>query len=584
MSPWTCSCSDIFPKQSPELDFIAQQMILTLALDSDHGCLRALLQRLCLQTIKGSGSVDLDDMHDCFEYSTWPQQIQDKLALVHSCALEHLAAVLESRPNLVRSKNKLYLKMFWNLLEQMSGLICEHLGATSPLVLEDAQGAYLQGLNTDQKRALQEALRSRFMVLSGGPGTGKTFTAARILWALNASMKVPGNLKVALLAPTGKAAVRLSESIQTVSFEGAHIESMTLHRLFAKGKREGGYQRSINPIPYHIVLVDEASMVDIRLFMNLLEGIHPKTRLILMGDPYQLPPVESAGVFGDLCQFLERHGLGYAHLRTSLRAQNQHLNAGAQATHHGDWSGFAQLLKDGSIECSEDLGSSLFERYNQKNTVPMSPLAALEKLSEHAILCSSHHGPLGTQLLNQKIFNQMRDQVLAGSSEFLDIPVMATVNQPQLSRVNGEMGMVRLVREELWKLRELEQALEGTKGAYFYNGATSREIFVPRVRLQALAPAWAISVHKSQGSEYDHVTVILSQASKRFGRSLLYTAMTRAKKKLSFVASQSVLQDLILSHESSTLGLTDCLEKVWLENKKSTKSALLTSAMGNEEI
>jgi exodeoxyribonuclease V alpha subunit len=554
----SCLCN--LPCSFDKNHLVIDQMMNILDFDQEEGCLKAMLRHLCQKTIEGRGSIHLSKVYDCFDLelqALYPHQV----LFWHDCALRNLTYHRDRLFNLIQTSTKLFILSYWQSLTTLAKLIQFHLKQKNELSLKNAKASYFCGLNLAQEKALMNALSSRFMILTGGPGTGKTFTSARILQALADHLSLNGSsVKALLLAPTGKAVVRLLESIDLDGHESIKIEAMTIHALLAQGKKIGGFHAQLNPAPYHIILVDEASMIDIRLLISLLNAIHSQTRLVLMGDPFQLPPIESEGLFGDLCLFLKETS-HLSHLEVSLRTQNDQLSQVAKAITTSNWKLFYSLASPfSSFDILPNFAdSTLLDFFSAKTGDSLSPLQALKRAMQKVVLCASNQGKLGTRALNQKVFSQKRLLMFSASLPYLDIPVMATVNQPQLMRVNGEIGLIRILKSNIKKTFDLIEAIRQAEGVYFYDASLKKEIYVPRIRLQALVPAWAISVHKSQGSEFDEVIIVLPAASRIFGKALLYTALTRAKKSVTLIADGETLETLVSEKLEAETGLNGIL-------------------------
>ncbi|MDB2613981.1 AAA family ATPase [Chlamydiales bacterium] len=348
-----------------------------------------------------------------------------------------------------------------------------------------------------QRDVVCEALNHTLSLIVGGPGTGKTYTAGWLIRMLIEEAKTP--FSVVLAAPTGKAAIHLKQSIEKAT-EGLSLppmEMMTLHALIGK-KREGLF-------PQDVILIDEASMVDIHLMPQLLARVKPGARLILMGDPNQLPPVEGGTLFTDLADVFQG-GV----LTESRRVENPTLLEWA----HG--------VKE---------GVALF---------PLKPLKAFNH-SSSIILTPLKEGFYGVDALN----HQKLHSFLEKPPKILEIPIMITRNDYTLGLFNGECGTLIASQKDLIDLREKRRHFRSFQESFVKIMIDGKErTFLP-YELPPFQLAWAISVHKSQGSEFDHVSLLIPPGSKRFGRELLYTAITRAKKRLEVFGDLDELNALL---------------------------------------
>lgn len=425
-----------------------------------------------------------------------------------------------------------------------------------------------------QRRAAEIALDRRLTVVSGGPGTGKTTVVARILAALLSGD--PG-AHVRLLAPTGKAAARLEEAVRAEAAEldlppevrAAFPETAsTIHRALRPvgGSRVRFAHDAEHPLPDDIVVVDEASMVDLALMRRLLEAIPQRARVILLGDKDQLASVEAGAVLGELCagvpplDALEREGIWdcVVQLEHSYRfADDEGIGALSRAIRRGDPEGALRVLDaGGSVRLlprpapgtlGSELGGIVAEGYGPlcRAAAPADGLAALRGFR---LLCAHRRGPWGVEGLNPAV-----ERALARTGGlqpdgpwYARRPLLVTRNDYRQGLFNGDQGVLFRVDDALraWFV--------GTDGA-----------------LRALAPgrlpphetALAMSVHKSQGSEFEEVAVVLPpRGSPLLTRELLYTAVTRARSRVVLVGAPVDVRAAIETRVRRTSGLG---EAVW---------------------
>lgn len=349
-------------------------------------------------------------------------------------------------------------------------------------------------LSYEQKQAVIHLYQKPFSILCGGPGTGKTHTAARFVKHFTSG-------KVILAAPTGKAALHLQSKI------GDTCEAMTLHRLLRlkPGEVRLFSQRRIDA---DLVIVDEASMIDVTLFAHLLGAIGDHTRLILMGDPNQLPPVDAGSVFSDLSELF---GI---HLKTCMRTEEPLLHQAAQAILTGNEEQFFA-----SVPRTEDF-DSLYDRIN--------PVISAQKIAmkenRFACLNALRQGPFGLDALNRKILERMDERCPDGW--WWTVPIMVNTNLPLLNLYNGSTGFITGQKNKKIHLQ--------TGTAFFPEIGEVKQI--PPYDL-----AFVISIHKSQGSEYDEVLALFPEGSEVFGKEALYTAATRAKKSWEIIGKKEVI-------------------------------------------
>ncbi|MBS0621580.1 MAG: AAA family ATPase [Verrucomicrobia bacterium] len=377
---------------------------------------------------------------------------------------------IKEKGGLIEQRGRLYLPRYFQAEERGRQALRRLLVMpVKPLDLQEV-GSLLGA----QQQALEVMKNSPLLLLSGGPGTGKTFTAAQLVKAFQKG----GGGQVALAAPTGKAAANLERAL------GGAVSVQTLHRLL-RYRRQGPAMR----LSADLILVDEASMIDLELFAALLEAVKEGARLVLMGDSDQLPPVEVGALFGRLVE-LPQLAPYTVRLDHCHRTDETGLLTLAASIRHGDVEGTLALLKE--------LGWHKEPKWEKG--VP--------------VLSALREGPWGVQAVNALLHFRFGVEGEA-------VPIMILRNDPLTSLSNGEMG---------W--------LEGSK-AYFGDKVFSV------ASLPSFEMAYCISIHKSQGSEFPSVTCLFPEGSERFGRELLYTAVTRAKKKIDVVGSEKVLRAMI---------------------------------------
>lgn len=402
-------------------------------------------------------------------------------------------------------------------------------------------------LNPEQKQAVITALTHHFSIITGGPGTGKTFTVARLVMALLSEKTSPPTL--ALSAPTGKAAQRMQESLQ-LAVGNTNItlpQAMTIHRLLGMGMDVVPRYHADNPLPFDVIIVDEASMLGVELSQKLFSAVGTGSRLILLGDNHQLSAVEAGMVLGDLCRL------------DSLSACHQTL---IQSRRFSDTSGVGRLAKLVNADTPSSLGDihsliqadeqlsliSSFDGNYQRLITPYESYFALcqkffnkmpspdevgrlfECLNRYRILCASHRGEFGDETINA----QVSQAHLASQNRHLSyVPtwyhgrvVMITKNHYDLGLFNGDMGI----------------CLKQPQGFVVYFDGKPLPIATALLPDESVVSAYAITIHKSQGSEFDHVAICLDGHSQRLlSKELLYTAITRAKEQVSLYADDEAL-------------------------------------------
>ena len=479
-----------------------------------------------------------------------------------------------------------------------------------------------------QKFACAVALRASLTVITGGPGTGKTYTAARLLALLFALHPEPQRLRVALAAPTGKAAARLRQSIDASLHAleprlGSALDlaalaqrmgaAKTLHSLL--GARPDTRQFAFHagrPLDLDILIVDEASMIHLEMMAALLQAMPPGARLILLGDKDQLASVEAGAVLGDLCrdasagrydaataryaldvagQTLPAALLANASEATPLaqqtvmlresrrfggvigqlaRAVNQGQGDAALALLTGDASEVLHLAKAPSVRGVQALAvagrpgaSPCYADY--LGLVKAQPAGRWADAEQHArwvaavlqafdrfrILCAIHASEWGTRHLNLAVQGALADAgLLVPRGEwFAGRPVMVTRNDAELGVFNGDVGVALPGPGSVGGLR-----------VYFLDGEQLRSVAVSR--LSHVETAFAMSVHKCQGSEFLHTVLVLPQwGAGLVTRELLYTGITRARQCFTLVQAQDgLLQQAVGQHAQRASGLLGQLQ------------------------
>ena len=539
----------------------------------------------------------------------------------------------------------LYLRRYWLQEQQLAQAMAERIARQTPVNEPLARqwldrlfdspapsGSLAQDMDW-QKLACAMALRAGVTVISGGPGTGKTYTAARLLALLFALAPQAHHLRVALAAPTGKAAARLRQSIdnalqelqariglqETPSQDPAHAHSLdlvafaqrmgparTLHALL--GARPGTGQFRFNarqPLDVDIVIVDEASMVHLEMMAALLQALPSGARLILLGDKDQLASVEAGAVLGDLClgagtgqydaqtaryaaaltgtsldaKFLAPERSGQPPIATAPALAQQTVmlhksrrfggNIGklALAVNAGDSAVATELLENDASSTlyaspAGDVKAVLHLAVHGRAGAPAcyadylrliqagpgtapadGPQAGLsDRAQAHSIwatevlrafdrfrlVCAVHAGDWGTRNLNLAVQQALVDTGLlkARGEWFIGRPVMVARNDTELGVFNGDVGITLPAPDPAAPLR-----------VYFLDGDTLRS--VASARLPSVETAFAMTVHKCQGSEFGHTALVLPSAEARvLTRELVYTGITRARERFTLLQAQ----------------------------------------------
>jgi exodeoxyribonuclease V alpha subunit len=475
------------------------------------------------------------------EISGFERMIREGFSLLPEYLVHKEESSVQTKP-FVLWKNRLYLERSWNLetkiIQEMQRLKSPPL---SELFSEEKYFTKLKELEEgrallpSQAKALRICFSSSVSFICGGPGTGKTYTAGWLLQVFLASLKPGLNLKVAVAAPTGKAVSHLKEKMEKFRAENLALSSLTLHSLL--GRRKGSLTKE-KVFPYDLIIIDEASMIDARMMAYLLTFASLNTKLIFLGDPDQLPPVESGSVFADL---IASHPNLTAYLEKPMRFENKELIAFASAIQECKEPFWTEILQNGS-EIS--LLKFPFDRHGKKELLQYAapffklspaddPKKLLKESQSFRILCSLREGPFGVKKLNEELL-----QILLCEGS-IAMPILFVENDHVKGLYNGMNGIL-IYRNQGRK----EIQFSRSDRIFFEKEGQILEISplsCPRFEL-----GYCLSVHKSQGSEYDRVLFVAPPGSEVFGREILYTAATRAKRKLDIFSPMEILKEVSL--------------------------------------
>ena len=463
----------------------------------------------------------------------------------------------------------LYLDRYWREEEQVCADLLARpsetaLGAAAQAALETGLARVFPTHGYDEQRvAARIALTQRTTVLTGGPGTGKTTTVAALLALLAEQAEVTGGarLRVALAAPTGKASARLQEAVeQEVARlpEGDRLRlggltAVTLHRLL--GSRPDSSVRfrhhRDNRLPHDVIVVDETSMVSLTMMARLLEAVRPETRLILVGDPDQLTSVEAGAVLADLVEGLGgRHDVQVAALRTSHRF-GESIRTLADAVRTGDADTAVDLLRSGDphLRFVEDdptphLRALLVPHARRLLEAGRSGRTdeALAALEDQRLLCAHREGPHGVRHWNHLVERWLAEETgdPLWSEWYAGRPILVTANDYGLGVYNGDVGVAVLDRGSL-RARIL---------------STSATLDLAPSRLGDVETMHAMTIHKSQGGQAGEVVVLLPPSESRLlTRELLYTAITRARRRVVVVGSADDVRAAVARPAARATGL-----------------------------
>jgi exodeoxyribonuclease V alpha subunit len=541
----------------------------------------------------------------CPKLSAWSQKISQ---------LPAVGRPGDFRPLILDNKNRLYLYRYWDYEKRLSDSIIsrakEDVRNIDITLLDNSLKRVFQKNKDDdfnqQKVAALIAVFKRFCVISGGPGTGKTFAMAKIL-ALLLELSKEYRLKIMLAAPTGKAAARIGESIMAAKktlncsvdvIEAIPSETFTIHRMLKTIPGSPYFRHNAeNPLDADVVVVDEASMVDLALMSKLVAAVPVDAKLILIGDKDQLASVEAGSVLGDICDWNNIHGFSI-HFRNKMEkllgqkidvSSKEHKDSSglydcmvvlkknyrftdksgigelSRAVNHGDIDKVLSLLKTDNdqiewedISLSHDLSRAITKRVIENYSDYLNtddPYRALELFSRFKILCAVKIGSFGVNAVNrlsEKVL--IREGLIETDSSpskpwYRGRPVLVTRNDYNLELFNGDIGITMPVPGS------------SSKDMYVYFPGNSGELrrFSPH-RLPEHETVYAMTVHKSQGSEFENILFILPDRDYPvLTRELFYTGITRAIQNVSIWGSEDVLRSTISRKIERTSGLRDAL-------------------------
>ena len=468
-------------------------------------------------------------------------------------------------------------------------------------------------LNAEQQDAIHMANRSAFSIITGGPGTGKTFTVAQLVMALQqeqatSQQSSESKANLALAAPTGKAAQRMQESLQdAIQQAGVALqlpEAKTIHRLLGIGQGGRPRYRKDNPLSEDIVIVDEASMLGVELANHLVSAIKPNARLILLGDANQLAAVDAGAVLADLCRipalqdvhqrlvasrrFKEDSGIGqlaklinqtdkgesstqkmsavWQLLEKDAALEFYHLMTGAHEETDSDITTNKIKNSLSSYQHLKKISNNYLKYFNQTQktlnktrTAKSMPTKEcltvfgelMDTLNHFRVLTAGHHGRCGDHYINNYLSEQHKSLLklpLSKSPWYHGRPVMVLQNNYELGLFNGDIGICL-------------QTEKGRLQVFFEN--KKQGININMLSDEMIATAYAMTIHKSQGSEFDHVAVSFDDSNARLlSQELIYTAVTRAKKRVSIFSTNSALTRALSTPTMRQTGLSLQFEKL----------------------
>jgi len=530
------------------LDLAFSRFLAKRSHSSEKTALEALLAKLSYQQSQG---------HSCIRVSPSEQQLIIASGLVSENKIAPLKLEHE----------RLYLHRYWfyenRLAEQITTLLCQP--QQNPKC-DSLVSRYFVDLidETDwQREAAIMAMNQSFCMITGGPGTGKTTTVVKILALLQeqaaALSKHP--LHIALAAPTGKAAMRLQESIGfsknalpcSEKIKQQIPESVTtLHRLLGSKPPSPYFLHDTDhPLAYDLVVIDEASMIDLALMSKLVDALKPSSRLILLGDKDQLASVESGAVLADLTSALPSNTV---ELKKSHRFQGEIKDLALainQQAYDKAWMLLTKAKQEISL-LSDDLIDYIADKYcaylsKVNNNAEFTDIYT--EFNQFQVLCSNRQGEQGIIEINQKVEEKLQQQnkIHIEGQWYIGRPIMVTQNNAAIQLYNGDIGIC-LFDQEMQRL-----------AVYFLRADGSVKKILPS-RVPNHETVFAMTIHKSQGSEFEEcLCVFPSTLNPVLTKELLYTAITRAKTSLKIASSYAVFSQAIQHRVERTGGLYEKL-------------------------
>ena len=586
-------------------------------------CLRLVGEQLSLATTEGYSCLPLSALQSTLTGET----IAGIRAKLLASKLVGTPMQTPAKPLILDDSDRLYLYRHFEQERRLARRLVERAQSPRPQILDIARlrecldadfGSAIptgSGAAPDWQRiAVAQALFNPMTFISGGPGTGKTRTAAQLIECM---LRLRPNTRIALAAPTGKAAARLRDAL---SPDSKKFDAFTLHRLLNIHPATGrAHHHAKNPLPFDLVVVDEASMLDLTLALQLIDALPTHTQCVLLGDKDQLPPVEIGSVFATLSagrrfspQGLDRLAQVTGYAAESIQGNIAATPNNSALTDHVVWleknyrfsdrssiGKLSEAVKRGEITTATELiqdpqleGLQWFEDSHPKIDMPTLRAAALGyapyrtalermkgRLNEHAIPHANEHA-IPDQSLLEELFKefdkfrvlaairqtgrgvvtlnaQLRQLIDPGTRTWYPgRPILITRNDPALNLFNGDVGICLpnpasdRERPQVW-FREQPQ------------GDSRQFRAIECDRLPPHEDALAMTVHKAQGSEFESVLIVLPhEIGRTANRALLYTAITRARGRVMVSGRQSVFEAACLQAEVRPSGLSDRIREL----------------------
>ena len=428
-------------------------------------------------------------------------------------------AVLEDKIKI--ENNKFYLQRLWKYQSTINALLEIHIKTTPKIEVDSkklkSELEKASGLLEEQKAGITASATHALSIITGGPGTGKSYTIRHIIKILK--LCTSKELRINITAPTGKAAANLSRAIP-------EHPAQTLHSLLQLHRNRATF----NYINSDILIVDESSMIDAHMMHELLGRLLPGTRLIMLGDQNQLPPVEAGDIFAQIVEKLTPQPYCTS-LKKCLRTDYREIIECANTIQKTDENLIKAISKVnyGDIIKVMDMKKIslpfLANKYQYLSKISKISLDDVVRCNNFRILSPLKRGLWGVDNINKKI-----DHFLSQKEDSRTVPIMILRNDYSLDLANGDCGLLSYEGNSRYLF------IEGEPHQRYYN-KTLQLRKIPQIILPDYQLAYAISIHKSQGSEFNEIFILWPEGSECFGRKALYTAVTRAKCKISLATN-----------------------------------------------
>jgi exodeoxyribonuclease V alpha subunit len=569
LGPAEVHAAALVAEQLPER--VADEVVLAFALalwapQHGHSCVELDTIAADVATALAVAAADVDDA--VVRPLPWPPPAAWSAVLARSAVVRvvdtvDVEPVLDERP-LVLFGRRVYTQRQWVDECAVASAVRRRGQVTvvptaSSAVLDAVLPPLVAGVANLQHRAAVQATTRLFTVIAGGPGTGKTHTIGALLAAELAGAP---DLRVALVAPTGKAASRLTEAVPATA-RAAGLEATTIHRLLRRLPENSTRFRhdERNPLELDLLVVDETSMLALPLAARLLAAVPDGCRVVFVGDPDQLNSIEVGAVLADLVA-ADRPGSAtdgdvVRLVRQHRTGEDSPIGPLAAAIREGDADGAIDLLRDGSDErlrfveladgetpdvAFDAVFAAVGPAYTAARAAALADdrEGAFDAVNAARILCGHRRGPFGVSVWNDRVESRLTEaaESLAGR------PLLATRNDPRTGLANGDPGV-------------LVRAGTATRALF---GRGDDLVTFDLAELDAVDTAYALTVHKSQGSQYATVAVVHPPAgSALVSRELLYTAVTRTSSHLLLVASLASIRRAVTTPTRRVTGLADAL-------------------------